>query len=232
MKIYKPKLIIWDFDGVIADTERLFLRNRLIALNEVFHPHWDFDTLKKHIQGQSNTTAEENLAKAGFQITDEYRQLINDLDQNIFAEGFGLTFGIKDIFERISANQDIKQCIATGGFKESTLEKIKITEIGKYFNEKNIFTAEMVDRGKPAPDIFLLAAKSMKVLPSDCLVVEDSPSGLLGAKKAGMLTAAFCGYESHPEQFEKRIKDLEIDFIFKEMKDFMVLLNNWFYHKK
>jgi beta-phosphoglucomutase-like phosphatase (HAD superfamily) len=59
--------------------------------------------------------------------------------------------------------------------------------------EPNIFSATMVARGKPAPDLFLYAAARMGVEPERCLVVEDSIAGVKAAVAAGMAVAGFCG---------------------------------------
>ena len=51
----------------------------------------------------------------------------------------------------------------------------------------------MVERGKPAPDLFLFAAERLNVFPADCLVVEDSVHGIIAARAAGMEVVGFCG---------------------------------------
>ena len=76
------------------------------------------------------------------------------------------------------------------------MEQIGITE---YVDA--IATSEDCDRGKPEPDVFLAAAKFLGVDPSECLVVEDSRNGLIGAKRAGMCCAGFGGSQI-PAQIE------------------------------
>jgi beta-phosphoglucomutase-like phosphatase (HAD superfamily) len=55
------------------------------------------------------------------------------------------------------------------------------------------FSADLVSRGKPAPDIFLLAAEKLGVAPQNCAVLEDSPHGIKGAVEAGMRAVGFVG---------------------------------------
>jgi len=68
---------------------------------------------------------------------------------------------------------------------------LSITGLAQYFDE-NLFSSYEIGSWKPEPDIFLHAAKSMNVSPSNCLVVEDSAAGIDAALSAGMEVAQFC----------------------------------------
>ena len=82
----------------------------------------------------------------------------------------------------------------------------------------NLFSASMVDRGKPAPDLFLLAAAKMAVDPGRCLVVEDSAVGVHAGKAAGMTVFGFAG-ASHvrPDTHIPRLQAAGADAVFAEM---------------
>ena len=77
----------------------------------------------------------------------------------------------------------------------------------------------MVERGKPAPDLFLHAAKAMGVRPEDCVVVEDSPAGIDAARRAGMRVFAFTGgsHAGHAA-LEQELEALRPDLIFSDMR--------------
>ena len=77
----------------------------------------------------------------------------------------------------------------------------------------------MVERGKPFPDLFLHAASDMGVAPGHCLVVEDSPAGIMAAKEAGMRVLAFTG-GSHAGEgaLREAIESLEPDLVFGDMR--------------
>lgn len=82
----------------------------------------------------------------------------------------------------------IPMAVASGGSRivvEKTLQAVGISD---WFDE--VVTADDVTEGKPAPDVFLLAAKLLGVAPAKCLVFEDAPSGILGAQRAGMQVVA------------------------------------------
>ena len=70
--------------------------------------------------------------------------------------------------------------------------KLELTGLLEHFGE-NLFSATMVARGKPAPDLFLYAAQRLAAVPDRCLVIEDSPAGIDAAIAAGMTAIGFCG---------------------------------------
>ena len=78
----------------------------------------------------------------------------------------------------------VPMAIATGGSRMVIEKTLKIVGISDWFDE--VVTADDVSEGKPAPDIFLRAAKLLGVAPAMCLALEDAPSGILAAQRAGM----------------------------------------------
>lgn len=217
----KFKLIIWDFDGVIADTEKLWLINRQKLINETFNLNWDFATTNHYLGGMSDKTKKHVLENLGLHTTDDFWNKAMALDIEEMKKGFEATPGIKDIFKL----KEFKQCIATGGIQSKTKLKIEIAKIDSYFKTEQIFTADMVEHGKPEPDIFLLAAKVMREKPENTVVVEDSLAGMTGALKAGMTPVAFigCDMNNNPEYIAK-IKALGIKYIFETMSDLKMWL--------
>jgi beta-phosphoglucomutase-like phosphatase (HAD superfamily) len=83
-------------------------------------------------------------------------------------------------------------CVASSSQPERIRLALQVTGLLDHF-EPHIFSATMVDRGKPAPDIFLHAAACMGVEPDSALVIEDSPAGVEAARRAGMRAFGFTG---------------------------------------
>ena len=211
------KLIIWDFDGVIADSEKIWLMNRQHSLNQKFGLNWDFDTTNKFLGGMSDATKKSVLDKMGLKTDETFWKEQIKLDVTYMKQhGLSVTPDVEDIIKR-----GHKQCIATGGVMSKT--KIKLEVIGfwhKYFDEHNVFTADMVAQGKPEPDIFLLAAEKMGEKPQDCIVIEDSIAGMTAAQRAGMEVIAFLGSEMYDNPVcLERVKALGVKHIFYQMKD-------------
>jgi haloacid dehalogenase superfamily, subfamily IA, variant 3 with third motif having DD or ED len=83
-------------------------------------------------------------------------------------------------------------CVASSGSYERLNLTLGLTGLGDLF-EGRIYSADDVPRGKPAPDLFLLAAERMRYDPGACLVIEDSPSGVQAASAAGMRVIGYAG---------------------------------------
>lgn len=212
------KLIIWDFDGVIADTERLWLMSRMELLNHDYNIDWNFETANKYIGGISDKDKKKIFQKLNINVKDDFWDKAIELDIQKMSKGISLTPGIEKIFEL----QNFDQCIATGGTNFKTAIKIKNVGIEKYFPPEKIFTSDLVEYGKPEPDLFLLAAKTMGYDPKNCIVIEDSIAGLTAAKKAKMNIIAFVKYDS--QKCIDEIKKLDIKYIFDNMNDVKNLL--------
>jgi HAD superfamily hydrolase (TIGR01509 family) len=77
-------------------------------------------------------------------------------------------------------------CVASQGKLEKTLLSLRLTGLDDLFPAGTLFSAQSVARGKPCPDLFLHAAEAMGSAPAACVVVEDTPSGVVAARAAGM----------------------------------------------
>jgi HAD superfamily hydrolase (TIGR01509 family) len=96
--------------------------------------------------------------------------------------------GIVEALDRITA----QTCVASSGTHEKMRRTLGATGLYERF-EGRIFSATEVEHGKPAPDLFLYAAKQMGTQPARCAVVEDSPFGVEAGQAAGMRVFAYAG---------------------------------------
>lgn len=212
----KLKLLIWDFDGVLSDSEELWIKIWQDLVNEKFNLNWDFETADKFFGGLAPKTKIANMAKIGITIDDKFLEEVKNREKIDIATKLFATEGVEEILENIR----IPYCIATGGFLYKTEAKLEALSFKKYFPDNHIFTAEQVQHGKPEPDLFLFAAKQMGTPPKQCAVIEDSIAGLTAAIRAGMLPIAYVGSKmnNNPEYIQK-VKNLGVDLIFDNMKD-------------
>ena len=95
----------------------------------------------------------------------------------------------------------VPTCVASSGTHERIRFSLGLTGLLERFEDR-IFSATDVERGKPAPDLFLHAARSLGVDPSRCAVVEDSPFGVAAARSAGMRAFGYAGGLTAAERLE------------------------------
>ena len=211
-------LIIWDFDGVICDSdglwadnwEKLLLREKNISITS--------EERRNLLIGISEKDKARRLEAyfQGLKINEEFIKKLNLLHDYGMKNLLKLTEGVEDIFK----DKRFKQCIATGGNDYQNRTKNHAVGIDKYFTEQNCFTADMVKYGKPHPDIFLLAARKMKTPVRDCIVVEDSIDGIKAGKQAGMKVFAYIGaLANHNEKYLKLCQSCGADKVFDNMKE-------------
>lgn len=215
------KLIVWDFDGVIADSEKLWVNNWKNLVNETFNQNFSFKEMADIVAGKSIETKQCDLEAKGFKVDDVFLQKVVAMDIKSMEESLAM---VPKIYDCITL-PNVAHCVATGGTKEKTFKKIEILGLEKIFNEKNVFVASMVEKGKPAPDLFLFAIKCMGFETKDCIVIEDSVPGMVAAKAAGIDCVAFlaCEMNQSPEHLQK-VKALGIKNVFysaPELKRFL-----------
>lgn len=182
------QLVIFDCDGVVIDSEVIsakVLIDKLAALGASV----DMAFVQKHFLGcQFSTVAAkvENLLSIVLpnEFEAQYReQLLIEFEDNL-----GLTNGIKTVLSQLN----VPYCIATSSSVARTTKALAIVGLTDSFTEC-VFTASEVNYGKPAPDLFLHAAKSMGVMPEHCLVIEDSFFGVSAAIAANMAVIHYVG---------------------------------------
>lgn len=189
------KLIIWDFDGVLADSEHLWVENWTDVLAQLYNIRLTPEQQNKYLEGKAETTKIELLQKdfPHFLPSAEFWQLVRTNEEKLMVSELKITTGVTQILE----DKNYTQCVATGATLDKHYKKVAALNLNKYFSSANSFTAQMVERGKPAPDIFLYAARQMGFSPSNCLIVEDSIAGITAARAANIPVVAYIGATGH-----------------------------------
>ena len=182
------ELVIFDCDGVLVDSEVLSSRAHAEALTRHGFPI-TAEQERDRFLGVSDREARLIIeAETGRKLPDDFENQMQQAALQLYAEHLGL---IPHVAETVAA-LSLPKCVASSG----TPEKIRhgLTCAGLYeLLAPHIFSAVQVDRGKPAPDLFLFAAQQMKASPASCIVIEDSRAGVTGARAAGMTVLGFHG---------------------------------------
>ena len=184
----KPKLVIFDCDGVLVDSEPIF--------NRVLHEfllscgaELSFSECCNTFTGKNKDAVEDFLSAKGLFIPENwsdqfYRQALEALGREVTP-----IRGVETVIEELSA-AGVKLCVASNGIQAKMEVTLSRTQLLSRF-EGNIFSAYDIGLSKPAPDVFLHAAQSNGCQPSDCVVIEDSPSGFEAASNARMRCYAY-----------------------------------------
>jgi HAD superfamily hydrolase (TIGR01509 family) len=184
----KISLVIFDCDGVLVDSEYLSAQVLVETFAEI-GVAIDLPFVFEHFLGHSFSSVAAKFAKLhGTGVRESFE---TDYRANLlrrFSSELKPMPGVMDVLDRLA----VPFCVATGSSPLRVSRSLEVTDLASKVNGR-LFTTTMVNRGKPAPDIFLHAAEVMNVPPSQCLVVEDSASGIEAASAAGMTVWQFTG---------------------------------------
>jgi HAD superfamily hydrolase (TIGR01509 family) len=179
-------LIIFDCDGVLVDSERLAIRTEAEILSRLGWSLTEEEIVERFV-GQSaahmHGEIERHLGRSiDWEAEFELRY------QEVFTRELVPVPGVVEALDLIAG----ATCVASSGSHQRMKFTLGITGLFDRFAGR-IYSADEVERGKPAPDIFLHAAAEMGVPPGRCAVIEDSVSGVTAGLAAGMAVFAFSG---------------------------------------
>ncbi|GES44064.1 hydrolase [Rhizobium dioscoreae] len=215
-------LVIFDCDGVLVDSEPLSVGVLIQAMHDVGVEMSEEDVYSRFL-GKSLATLVDTMQTEFDVFIDQafLDRIRNDLYERFKHE-------LKPI-DGISATLDalsLPRCVASSSQLERIRLSLGVTGLLDRL-EPNIFSASMVKRGKPAPDLFLYAAEKMGVPPKECIVVEDSPAGITAARAAGMTVFAFTGgSHAHSPSYRAELEQLSPEVVFDAMPELIQLVRN------
>ena len=183
-----PELVIFDCDGVLVDSEIIALAQMRRALGEAGLAMSEAQTLDYCLGLRLETVLRNAESDLGSALPSAFG---TDLAQEILARLDADVQGIAGVPEAL-ARIDARVCVASSSAPERIARSLAMAGYASLFGP-HVFSAHMVARGKPSPDLFLYAAQQMAVSPGQCLVIEDSLAGVLGAVAAGMAAFGFVG---------------------------------------
>ena len=214
------RLVIFDCDGVLVDSEpislsvlREFVSRSGVALEE--------DEARDLFLGVSlRTTCDMLRDRFDIVWTEEDKRRMRDTLYSRFRTSLTAVPGVAEVLDALA----LPYCVASSSQPERIRLSLGVVDLLDRF-EPHIFSATMVSQGKPAPDLFLLAAETMGAAPERCLVVEDSPAGIEAAKRAGMTVFAFTGgAHTHSPHHLAAIRRLQPHLIFDSMPELPSLI--------
>lgn len=185
----KYKCIIFDCDGVLIDSESIAI-GVLVDMANYLGANMNVEESLISLKGKAFNRCMEFISKRinkPLPINFETDYRINTFEA--FREKIQPIKGIQDVIENLT----IPFCVASSGPENKIRLNLETTGLLPFF-ESNIFSCYAIQKWKPEPDIFLWAAETMGFKPNECLVIEDSISGIRAAKTGGF---DVYGYTEH-----------------------------------
>lgn len=186
---FKITTIIFDADGVVVDSEKIWDAAQVEFSRRLGIPY-ERARLKPLLAGRSQVEAIEIL-KVEYGIAGNTQMLAaqrTELVKREFENGVEFVPGFREFFQRIQA--DYKTCIATSMPEELLAVVDQRLELSKLFGDRIFSLISVGYRSKPNPDLFLHTASQLDATPANCLVIEDAPHGIEAARRAGMKCVA------------------------------------------
>lgn len=208
-------LVIFDCDGVLVDSEPISLAIMLEVLAEAGCPMTEAEGYANLLGRSISTIATWLREDRGCDLTEAHLAAMRDRLFARFRRELRPIPGLRDAVRTL----DCPVCVASSSQPDRIALSLDVTGLLPLF-QPHIFSATMVARGKPAPDLFLHAAREMGADPASCTVIEDSPAGIKAAKAAGMRAIAFVG-GSHagPANLREEVAKLAPDAIMGHMEE-------------
>ena len=176
------RLLIFDFDGVIADSE--VLSNTVLAecISEIGVPTTVDDSYRLYMGKRLPEIASAVAVAACRPLSENFAV---DFEARVLTRFRGELRLVRGVRDYIAAFSEMPRCIASASSPERLGLCVELLGLGDVFGP-NVFSAAKVPRGKPYPDVFLYAAAAMGADPAGCVVLEDGVAGVRAGVAAGM----------------------------------------------
>lgn len=189
--------VIFDMDGTLLDTQKIAI------------PAWEYAGERQGVKGMGEHVAFVcGMNKAGWSayIAEKFPTIdvdtFNKEHREYMVKNLKVEYktGAVELLEFLKKN-NVKIGLASGSSEESVNHHLKEVDAFKYFDA--IVPGTRVKKGKPEPDIFLLAAEKLGVAPETCFVFEDSANGIISGYRAGMKCIGVPDIASFNEETKK-----------------------------
>jgi HAD superfamily hydrolase (TIGR01509 family) len=207
------ELVIFDLDGVLVDSEPISSRVTAAALREAGVEISAAEICDRFLGVSTAAMLRTLEAEHGCRLPENFQENLRARILTSFERELEPVPGVAALLDALA----LGRCVASSSHPARIRRSLELAGLLERF-APHLFSASMVSAGKPAPDLFLLAAAVMAAEPARCLVVEDSEVGVRAAKAAGMTAYGFTG-ASHvrPDMHAPGLRAAGADAIVAEM---------------
>jgi HAD superfamily hydrolase (TIGR01509 family) len=207
-------LLIFDCDGVLVDSEIIALTMLALGLTDLGLPQ-SFEECRRLFMGKSVKDVLIGIeTMLGHPLPPEWGYTMNaallDRLKNELQPVAGVAKAI--------AALPYPRCVASSSQPERIRLSLAVTGLAPLFGDR-VFSATQVEHGKPAPDLFLYAAKACGAPPAQTIVIEDSPAGIVAARRAGMKAIGFTGASHADARLAQALELAGADTVIDTMVD-------------
>jgi len=214
-----PDLIIFDCDGVLIDSEVLVHQALVDILQEYGIQMSCEEALRRYVGLPSDYEKRDIEARYHITLTDKFFEKRYNRVTDLYKKGLNPILGAPEFVKALPH----KKCVASGSSLKRLNHCLDLVGLWNYF-VPNVFSSEQVKNGKPAPDLFLFAAKQMGAEAASCLVIEDSVAGVQAAKAASMRVFGFAGGSHCGPEHAKNLQAEGAEKVFDKMHDIAEVL--------
>ncbi len=206
--------LLFDNDGTIVDSEILAVKSTLQLLREC--------GLEMSEQQYSMTfpgLLERDIVAIltrdyDLRIPHDYYDRLRQMHREAYAHHLRAIPGMSSLFRKLSTP---KSMVSNGSVHhvDSCLRRVRL----RHAVSGQIFSAEQVSNPKPHPDVYHHALETLRLRPSEALVIEDSPTGVRAAKSAGLPVVGFLGAAHIHDGHEAKLREAGADYLARDAKD-------------
>ncbi|MFF3736910.1 HAD family hydrolase [Streptomyces sp. NPDC002566] len=182
------ELVIFDCDGVLVDSERICVKVDAVVMAELGCAFTEAEIVERFVGSSTEVYTAAVEERLGRRLDKGWEQRYEHLYEEAIEAELTAVDGVADALERLATGV----CVASNGGHAGIRRSLTLTGLLHHFEDR-VFSAADVRRGKPAPDLFRHAARTLGVRPERCVVVEDSAYGVRAARAAGMRAFGYCG---------------------------------------
>ena len=207
-------LLIFDCDGVLVDSERLACS----ALAELMTTLGHAMTTEEAVLAFAGSSLNDVLARAEELLSGPIPQRMGEQTATqLLARLRVQLMAVTGVKEAIAA-LPYRRCVASSSGPERLSLSLEVSGLSPVFGN-DVFSAAQVANGKPAPDLFLLAARCFETDPSNCIVIEDSVLGIEAAQAAGMAAIGFAGASHAGDELARRLAAAGAETVIRSMAE-------------
>jgi HAD superfamily hydrolase (TIGR01509 family) len=211
------RLVIFDSDGVLVDSEPIASRVLADSLSEIGYPTTARDAIARYTGISLASVLAKIEAEWGRPLPADFATTLRQRDLAAFEAELLPIQGVAETLEELD-RLGVLKCVASSGTPAKLEITLGVSGLASAF-APHIFSAAMVARGKPAPDLFLLAATQMGARPQECVVIEDSVAGIRAARAAGMRPFGFIGGGHASPALGAMLREAGAAAVFETMTD-------------